>query len=266
MNENPSSKVYKVLVDDNFDYTDEERRYEHGSYSSLEDAISAAEMLVNRYLISVADSYLFSDQASNMTADELYKNYVSFGPDPFITSNTEEKISFSAWDYAKVRCQELYQASLGTLEKAISFATIAHEGQTDKAGAPYISHPLRVMSKFSTDEDRIVAVLHDVVEDCEWMTLDVLLFEGFSETVVDAIDSVTKRDGEDYDAFIGRAAANPIGRRVKLADLEDNCDLSRISEPTDRDYERIEKYRRAIEIIKSLDTDKATMTPDQAGI
>jgi hypothetical protein len=76
--------------------------------------------------------------------------------------------------------------------------------------------------------------------------------EGFADHIVAALDSVTKREGEDYEAFARRAAANPIGRRVKLADLADNCDLSRISAPTDRDYERIDKYRRAIKLIEAV--------------
>ncbi len=135
-----------------------------------------------------------------------------------------------------------------TLEHAIALAASAHEGQVDKAGAPYILHPLRVMLRVASTEERIVAVLHDVIEDCGW-SLDRLRAEGFSEAVIAALDSVTRRDGESYEAFVLRAAANPIGRRVKIADLEDNCDLSRITNPTERDRERVEKYRRALRLI-----------------
>jgi (p)ppGpp synthase/HD superfamily hydrolase len=95
-------------------------------------------------------------------------------------------------------------------------------------------------------------VLHDVVENCDW-TIDDLPSEGFSPAVLRAIDSVTKREGESYDDFIARAAADPIGRRVKLADLQDNCDLRRIANPTAKDYARIEKYRKAIRTIESLE-------------
>ncbi|WP_338586332.1 HD domain-containing protein [Pseudomonas sp. MAG733B] len=132
-----------------------------------------------------------------------------------------------------------------TLERAIAIAAGAHEGQVDKGGAPYILHALRVMLKVSTLEERIVAVLHDVVEDCD-ISLDELRAEGFSETVLAAIKSVTKVPGEAYEDFIARAAQNPIGRVVKLADLEENSDLSRIAQPSWDDLERIEKYRRAI--------------------
>jgi (p)ppGpp synthase/HD superfamily hydrolase len=140
---------------------------------------------------------------------------------------------------------------MSTLERAIVIAANGHAGVTDKSGAPYILHPLRMMLRLSSPDERIVAVLHDVCEDCEGWTLDRLSSEGFPPHIIAALDSVTKRDGEDYETFALRAAANPIGRRVKLADLADNCDLSRISTPTERDYERIEKYRRAIKLIEA---------------
>jgi (p)ppGpp synthase/HD superfamily hydrolase len=140
---------------------------------------------------------------------------------------------------------------MSTLERAIAIAADGHAGVTDKGGAPYILHPLRMMLSLSSPDERIVAVLHDVCEDCEGWTLNRLRDEGFSPHIIAALDSVTKRDGEDYEAFTLRAAANPVGRRVKLADLADNCDLSRISTPTEKDYARIEKYRRAIKSIEA---------------
>ncbi|WP_085704205.1 HD domain-containing protein [Pseudomonas sp. B15(2017)] len=132
-----------------------------------------------------------------------------------------------------------------TLERAIAIAATAHAGQVDKGGAPYILHPLKVMLRMSSLDERIVAVLHDVVEDCG-ISLDDLRKEGFSEEVLSAIESVTKVPGESYEDFVERAAQNPIGRVVKLADLEENSDLSRIASPSWEDLERIEKYRRAI--------------------
>ncbi|MFP0198390.1 HD domain-containing protein [Pseudomonas sp. PHC1] len=132
-----------------------------------------------------------------------------------------------------------------TLERAIAIAATAHAGQVDKGGAPYILHPLKVMLRMSSLEERIVAVLHDVVEDCG-ISLEDLRKEGFSEAVLSAIESVTKMPGESYEDFVERAAQNPIGRVVKLADLEENSDLSRIASPSWEDLERVEKYRRAI--------------------
>ncbi len=141
---------------------------------------------------------------------------------------------------------------MSTLERAISLAATAHQGQVDKAGAPYILHPLRMMLTLSNLEDRIVAILHDVVEDTEW-TLEGLRAEGFGDAVIDAIEAVTKREGESYEDFIQRSAANAIGRRVKLADLRDNSDLSRLATVTGKDRVRLDKYRRAIEALLSLE-------------
>jgi (p)ppGpp synthase/HD superfamily hydrolase len=141
---------------------------------------------------------------------------------------------------------------MSTLARAIAIAASAHEGQYDKAGAPYILHPLRVMLRVKTDAERITAVLHDLVEDCQGWSFERLSEEGFSTDIIEALKSVTKRDGEAYEDFVKRACQNPIGRRVKLSDLHDNCDLSRISDPVAKDHERVARYRRAIAYIDSL--------------
>lgn len=138
---------------------------------------------------------------------------------------------------------------MSTLEHAIEIAARAHAGQKDKAGAPYILHPLRVMLRMESAAERMAAVLQDVVEDCG-LTIEKLGAEGFPEEVLRAVDALTRRKEESYEDFIRRAAANPIARRVKIADLEDNLDLSRIAQPMERDFKRIEKYRRALEAIK----------------
>ena len=140
---------------------------------------------------------------------------------------------------------------MSTLERAIVIAAEAHAGITDKGGAPYILHPLRMMMDLTSAEERIVAVLHDVCEDCPGWTFERLRGEGFSEEILAALDSVTKREGETYEEFALRAAVNPIGRRVKLADLRDNSDLSRITNPSVKDHQRIAKYARAIELIRN---------------
>lgn len=116
-----------------------------------------------------------------------------------------------------------------TLEKAIAIASSAHLGQTrikKEKGLPYILHVLRVMldKRFvSTREEQIVAVLHDVVEDTDW-TLDNIRAEGYSEDVIEAIDAITKREGELYKDYLVRVESNSIARKVKLADLHDNND------------------------------------------
>ncbi|NLA90511.1 MAG: HD domain-containing protein, partial [Synergistaceae bacterium] len=99
---------------------------------------------------------------------------------------------------------------MATLERAIEIATKAHEGQTDRGGAPYIRHCLRVMERMATEEMKIAAVLHDVVEDTP-VPLEDLRREGFSEAVVKAVDALTRREGEDYPIFIMRTACNHIG-------------------------------------------------------
>jgi (p)ppGpp synthase/HD superfamily hydrolase len=141
---------------------------------------------------------------------------------------------------------------VSTLERAIAIAAEAHTGQVDKAGAPYVLHSLRVMLSVPTVDERIVAVLHDVCEDCPGWTFDRLRKEGFPERIIVALQSVAKREGEDYEDFVRRAAANPIGRAVKLADMLDNVDLSRIAVPSEKDFERIMKYLRGIDLIRRL--------------
>ncbi len=101
-----------------------------------------------------------------------------------------------------------------------------------------------------TNDDRIVGVLHDVVEDTA-LTLETLRQEGFSEEILAAVDSVTNRESEDYPSFVLRAAQNPIDKRVKLADLKDNSDVTRLAEITERDLARLEKYRQAIETLNA---------------
>lgn len=135
------------------------------------------------------------------------------------------------------------------LNKAIEIASKAHAGQIDKGGNPYILHPLRVMINFCGSENEVVkicAVLHDVIEDTD-VTLDNLRMEGFSEEIVSALDCLTKRDGENYDAFISRVLTNEIACKVKCGDLADNMNLTRIPNPTEKDKERIKKYSKASE-------------------
>ena len=130
------------------------------------------------------------------------------------------------------------------LQKAIGIAVEAHRGQKDKYGAPYILHPLRVMSRLDDAPGRIAAILHDVVEDSEW-TFEDLKREGFPKNILDALDCLTRRERESYEQFVNRSARNPLGRRVKLADLEDNMDLRRIPALKAKDLERLQRYHKA---------------------
>ncbi len=137
---------------------------------------------------------------------------------------------------------------MSTLERAIEIAASAHAGQVDKAGEPYILHPVRVMLRVSSQQERIAAILHDVVEDTH-ISFQTLVSEGFSSEIISAIDSLTKRPGESRIQAAERAASNPIARRVKLADNAENMDLSRIQQPTERDYARLEEYKIVRELL-----------------
>ena len=137
---------------------------------------------------------------------------------------------------------------MATLEQAISLAAKQHEGQVDKANAPYILHPLRVMLNVPTIEHKIVAVLHDILEDTETTIEDLYQF-GFQEHPIDAIVALTKKQGETRLEAAQRARQNPIARVVKLADINDNMDLSRIQSPTVKDFERLKEYQQVRDLL-----------------
>ena len=138
------------------------------------------------------------------------------------------------------------------LERAIEIAQEAHKGVKDRGGHDYINHPIRVMHAMSNDQEKIVAILHDVVEDSDW-TFDRLKEEGFEDSVIQSLRCVTKySEEEDYQEFIKRAATNKIATKVKMADIEDNLDLSRLGTLTEKDLTRIEKYKKALKYLKAL--------------
>jgi (p)ppGpp synthase/HD superfamily hydrolase len=138
-----------------------------------------------------------------------------------------------------------------TLEDAIALATEAHRGQRGKAGQPYFLHVLRVMFRLDSDMERVVGVLHDVVEDTG-RSFDDLRRLGYSEEVLAALECVTKRESESYEQFVERAGSNPVARRVKLADLEDNMDLRRLPAVGEKDLERLGRYVTAWRRLKQV--------------
>lgn len=131
------------------------------------------------------------------------------------------------------------------LKKAIELARIAHNGQVDKGGKPYIEHPLRVMNNVETIEQKIVAVLHDAVEDSD-LTLEDLKLAGFGNLTVEAIDAITKRSAEKRQDYLDRVISNPLALRVKIVDMQDNADISRIPNPTNEDRQRTRMYKKNI--------------------
>ena len=127
---------------------------------------------------------------------------------------------------------------------AINIAIKAHHKQLDRSGQPYITHPFRVMESGQTLEEKIVGVLHDVIEDTT-LTLNDLSVEGFSDVIIDAVDALSKTENEAYDHYIARVEKNELAIRVKLNDLTDNMDLKRLTEITDDDIVRMRKYLKA---------------------
>lgn len=134
---------------------------------------------------------------------------------------------------------------MSTLQKALEIAIASHQNQTDKSGAPYILHVLRVMNSGKSEIEKICGVLHDIVEDTPW-TFEMLQQEGFSEEIINVLKCVTKEsDQEDYDHFIDRILTNKTAIAVKLNDLRDNMDITRLSQIIEQDRKRLNKYLRA---------------------
>jgi (p)ppGpp synthase/HD superfamily hydrolase len=134
--------------------------------------------------------------------------------------------------------------SQSLLERALAIALEAHRGQVDRQGNAYILHPLRLLARFDDTDLQLIAILHDVVEDSEW-TLEALEQAGFPDQIVQAVDALTRRNGESYEALIGRAEKNTLARAVKLADLEDHMDLRRIKNLQVDTLERLPRYQAA---------------------
>ena len=140
------------------------------------------------------------------------------------------------------------QSEQSMFDLALSIAKKAHKGQYDKAGVDYIEHPLFVASLVDTQEEKAVALLHDVLEDSPY-TAEKLILAGLPETVVSAVQILTKKKGQDYQQYLELVKSSPIARRVKLADLKHNSDLSRLATVTEKDLERLEKYKKAIDYL-----------------
>ncbi len=136
------------------------------------------------------------------------------------------------------------QPTTDLLAQAIAIAATAHQRQRDRTNHPYVLHPLRMMMRGNTDAEKIVAILHDVVEDTDW-TLEKLAKVGFPPYIITAIDCLTRRAGESYDEFIDRILTNPLATQVKQYDLEDNMNLTRLSTLSEKDLDRIQRYHRA---------------------
>ena len=130
------------------------------------------------------------------------------------------------------------------LQFALELAIEKHKNQKDKSGKPYILHPLHVMETVKSDDAKIVAILHDIIEDTDVTEKD-LLNAGLSKHIVDAIVMLTRSDDIDYMDYVKKVSSNPLAKEVKLADLQHNMDLRRISTLTEKDLDRTRKYQIA---------------------
>ena len=133
--------------------------------------------------------------------------------------------------------------------KAMKIAYEAHACQVDKAGLPYINHPLHLAEQMETEDTCVVALLHDVVEDTP-VTLEDLRKSGFTETQLHAIKAMTHEKDVSYMDYIRELRNNEIAVVVKIADIRHNSDISRIADPTEKDIRRLDKYKSAIDILK----------------
>ena len=132
-------------------------------------------------------------------------------------------------------------------KKAMVIAYNAHHGKLDKCGIPYIYHPIHLAEQMQTEEECIVALLHDTVEDTD-VTFEMLEKE-FSNTIVQAVKLLTRDGTVEYLDYVRNLKSNPIARNVKLADLKHNSDMSRLPNPTEKDWKRKEKYEKAMQIL-----------------
>lgn len=136
------------------------------------------------------------------------------------------------------------------LKVAIDLANKYHYDQVDKSGLPYILHPLHVMNNVDGIEAKIVAILHDILEDTLITEADLILY-GFDLNIVESVVALTKIKGESYDDYLKRVKNNKLSRVVKLADLSHNMDITRLQNPTEKDYKRVDKYKKAYKYLKN---------------
>ncbi len=148
--------------------------------------------------------------------------------------------------FREIKVRGAYFAHMFNLAREI--AEIGHQGQKDKGGQPYIRHPLRVAEGFRETEYKIVALLHDICEDSD-ITLRDLEEMGFSKRIIRSLAALTQRQDEEYNDYLGRVKQNHTARKIKIADLKHNLEISRIANPQAEDYRRLKRYKGAIKYL-----------------
>ena len=143
---------------------------------------------------------------------------------------------------------------MSMLGQAISIAAQAHSNQTDKGGNAYILHPIRLMMRLRTDDQELmqIAILHDVIEDDKEWTIEKLIENGFSKRVTNALTLLTHLSQDSYEEYIKKISTNTDATRVKLEDLKDNSDLSRLKGVTQKDFDRVIKYQKSYTYLKGV--------------
>lgn len=136
------------------------------------------------------------------------------------------------------------------INEALKIAQKAHKGQKDKGGNDYLLHPVTVALHCDTEKERIVALLHDVIEDSDMSLEDLSIFD---KDIIEAVIAITRREDQSREDYIKQVCSNEIARKVKIADLANNMDLSRIENITQKDLDRIERYKKELEYLKGLD-------------
>lgn len=154
--------------------------------------------------------------------------------------------------FVEVRCEDESDDDDAMYVNAANLMFMLQHGQKDKAGMDYYFHPMRVSMKCNLIESKTVALLHDIVEDTT-MTFEKLRIALFTEEIIEGVRAVTRKEGESYADFIERASKNEIGHEVKINDLEDNMNITRLSNLTEKDWHRLNKYLHSWRYLTSLE-------------
>ena len=207
---------------------------EHLGLSS--ETVAYKRLILSHHKNLNRGDYLIDDRSAN-GAGGFQGEWLQFGPDAAFPSRA------CVTDYL------LSDAKPSQLHDAITLARTAHAGQVDKLGAPYLYHPLAVMQRVSGTDAKIVAVLHDVVEDTE-VTLNDLRSRGFSEEIVEAVDAVTKVKGDSLAESMARVKASPLALIVKKADISHNADPERSAQLPKETCKRLKlKYKESARLL-----------------
>ena len=220
----PELERYHILSTEGYDIPDVLEHY----VANIEREISMCERMLTKGDVSDMDDEDFQE-------DEVLKAITGLNL------------------FVEVRCEDESDDDDAMYVNAANLMFMLQHGQKDKAGMDYYFHPMRVSMKCNLIESKTVALLHDIVEDTS-MTFEKLRIAQFSEEIIDGVRAVTRKDGESYADFIARAAKNDLGHAVKINDLEDNMNITRLPNLSEKDCHRLNKYLHAWRYLTGLET------------